>query len=130
MVLIGIVLLLIMGQWLVSRRARSIEGQQIPEALSVICPENGLIFFESPGCYACRQMAPLLSQLEAETSVSICRVNIREHQDIAMQLRIMGVPTLMLVQDGRIRDVRLGIVSMKALHVLADKLLSPGVIPR
>jgi len=122
LILLGIVLLLVMGQWLATRRARSVEGQPAPAALLAACSESCLVFFESPGCPACRQMRPLLDAIEAESSVRICRVDIREQTELASQLRIMGTPTLMLVSGGKVRAVKLGAVSGKALRDLADKL--------
>lgn len=126
LILFGIVILLVIGQWITRRRARSVEGQPAPEGLLSLCPGDGLVFFETSRCPACRQMRPLLERLETESDVRVCRVDIREHPDMAMQLRIMGTPTLMLVIGGRIRSVRLGLVSMKTLQDFAAQLPQIG----
>lgn len=120
-VLVAVVLLLILGQWLALRRARSIEGVPLPEGLARLCPQAELVFFESVNCRVCHQMHPTLVQIEKSRPISVCRVDILQHPDIAREMRIMGTPTLVLIRDGRVRAVRLGMMSANKLNNLIKR---------
>lgn len=121
-VLLLIVVLLLIGQWLMKKRARSMERQPVPESLAAQCPGDGLVFFEAPRCPACKQLRPVVESLASEHKVPVCWLNVREFPQIAMDMRIMGTPTLVLVLDGKIQAVRLGGADRAGIESLLAKL--------
>lgn len=48
-------------------------------------------------------MHPVLDELQAElgTRVQILKVDVDEHLDFAVEMKVMGVPTFMLYRDGQ-----------------------------
>lgn len=48
-------------------------------------------------------MHPVLDELQAELGgrVSIVRIDVDEYLDLAVEMKVMGVPTFVLVRDGR-----------------------------
>jgi len=121
-VLLLIVVLLLVGQWLMKKRARSMERQPVPQSLAAQCSTDALVFFEAPRCPACRQLRPVVESLASERNVPVCWVNVRESPQIAMDMRIMGTPTLVLVLGGKIEAVRLGGIDRAGIDALLAKL--------
>ncbi len=63
-----------------------------------------LVDFWATWCGPCRQIAPLIDELAGkfEGSVSIGKVNIEEHPELAQRFGINAIPTLLLFKDGEI----------------------------
>ncbi|HQS02713.1 MAG: hypothetical protein B7Y07_08630 [Halothiobacillus sp. 24-54-40] len=131
-VLAGLVLLILLGQWVVQRRAQSMRGQEVPPALWAafvgespamardaeppnFASMNALIEFGSPNCSACRRMAPVLDQLSAQYPGRVVHLSVLHHRALAQALRIMGTPTLVLIKNGQIAEVFVGITPVSRL---------------
>ena len=61
-----------------------------------------LVDFWAPWCGPCKMQVPVLEQLAAliEDGVKIAKLNIDESSNIAGQLGIQAIPTLVLFKDG------------------------------
>lgn len=132
-VLFFLVFLILLGQWLVVRRAKSMRGQPVPEELLNACQSsvassgsagdapqnleelNALVAFDSPNCGACRKMEPVLKDIAEQYPGRVFSLSVTNHRHLAQTLRIMGTPTMLVVQDGRIVDVFVGITPMSRL---------------
>jgi thioredoxin 2 len=62
-----------------------------------------LVDFWAPWCGPCRAMAPVLDRVASEmgTRVQVAKLNTDENQQIAGQLGIRSIPTLILFQRGK-----------------------------
>ncbi len=120
-VLVSLVLLVLLGQWLMNRRARLARGP-VPESLGRRCPDGRLVFFHAPRCPACRRMRPLIMQLAQSNPGRVCVLDITEEPQIARDARVIGTPTLMTIVGGRIRHVRLGDVGPATIGRIAGEL--------
>ncbi len=62
-----------------------------------------LVDFWAAWCGPCRMVGPILEEIAAErTDIKVCKVNVDEEQELASAFRIMSIPTLMVVKDGKI----------------------------
>lgn len=72
------------------------------EILEVSRRQPVLVDFWGPRCGPCLQLMPWVQDLAVRFSdcVSIVKVNATEQKRLAMDLRVMGLPTFALFQDG------------------------------
>jgi len=62
-----------------------------------------LIDFFATWCGPCRAMTPVLSELGARLGdrISIVEIDVDQHTDLAVKMKVMGVPTFMIYKNGR-----------------------------
>lgn len=77
-----------------------------------------VVDFWAPWCGPCRMIAPSLEKIAAEMGgrVKIAKVNVDENQRYAGQYGVQGIPTLLLVRDGKIADRLVGALPEPALR--------------
>ncbi|NIV38095.1 MAG: thioredoxin [Anaerolineae bacterium] len=80
-----------------------------------------LVDFWAPWCGPCRMIAPIVEELAAkyEGRAVIAKINTDENIDVATNLGIMGIPTIILFQGGEEVD---RVVGFAPGHTLEDKL--------
>ena len=80
--------------------------------------KEGLVVvdFYADWCGPCQMLAPVLEDLEKETSIKIVKINVDEIPDLARQFRIMSIPTLMLFKDGKFVKKELGYMPIERLR--------------
>ena len=61
-----------------------------------------LLDFWAEWCGPCQMVLPVIEELSNElTDVKVGKVNIDEQMDLARQFRVMSIPTLMVIKDGK-----------------------------
>ncbi len=76
-----------------------------------------LVDFWADTCGPCKRLAPVLDSLVVETpELTVAKVNIDEHPDLAHQLAIMSVPTLVLYVNGEMVAQRTGFAPLRELR--------------
>lgn len=124
--LLGIILMfpvLQAGFWLNTRRLR---GRPAPEygdllGTGAAAPPCGpvLFYFYSSHCGPCRTMTPRVAAMAADLP-NIVMVNIDEQDELTCRFGVSAVPSIILVNEGKIERAMLGKQSEKALRTLLD----------
>ncbi len=83
-----------------------------------------LVDFWAEWCGPCKMVAPILDELAAEYDgkVKIGKVNIDDHQNLAIQFRINSIPTLLFFKNGQVVDQVVGLKSKKDFKAKLDLL--------
>lgn len=73
--------------------------------------EPVLLDFWASWCGPCRMVAPTLEQIaeEMEGSAKIGKINVDEETELASQFRVMSIPTLMVIKDGKVSSTAVGV---------------------
>ena len=81
-----------------------------------------LVDFFAEWCGPCRMLTPILEVLatELEDKVSIIKVDVDEAQTIALQYDITSVPTVIIFEDGNVKQRIVGLKDLKSLKALLE----------
>ena len=84
-----------------------------------------LVDFWATWCGPCRMIAPIVSALADEYGgkLKVCKVNVDEEGELAMQFGITGIPTLLFFKDGGIANNVIGFTQKDELEAIADSLI-------
>ena len=84
-----------------------------------------LVDFWAPWCGPCVMIAPILKEIADEygDKVKICRLNVDDARDSAMEFGISAIPTLILFKDSQVQKKWVGLTGKKDLAAAIDELL-------
>ncbi|MDD4212274.1 MAG: thioredoxin [Bacilli bacterium] len=63
-----------------------------------------LIDFYADWCGPCRMIAPIIEEIkrEKEGIVKVMKVNVDEEPELAEQYKVMSIPTLLIIKEGKL----------------------------
>ncbi len=76
-----------------------------------------LIDFHADWCGPCHAFAPILQQLKSEVGdqVRIVKIDVDRNQELATQLQVQSIPTVMIFQNGQLKWRAMGVQSLPVL---------------
>lgn len=76
-----------------------------------------LIDFHATWCGPCKMMAPTIQETKEKLGdkIKVIKIDIDKNQQLARNLRVKGVPTLMLYKDGDLLWQQSGVLPLQDL---------------
>ena len=76
-----------------------------------------LVDFWAPWCGHCINLAPTIDEIaeEYDGKLKVCKLNIDDEQEIAMQYGVMSIPTCAKFENGQVQAKVLGALPKAAL---------------
>ena len=83
-----------------------------------------VIDFHATWCGPCKVLSPILEELDDEIEgVEFFKLDVDQHPQIAGQNQVMGVPTVVILKDGEVKDRFVGV---QPKEVIKEKITSLG----
>jgi len=72
-----------------------------------------LIDFWASWCGPCKMLSPIIDELAQEVSsdVKICKLNVDDERELAMEFQVRSIPTLVIIRDGKVVTTSVGVKS-------------------
>lgn len=71
-----------------------------------------LVDFWATWCGPCNMLAPIIFDVSKEkTDVKFCKVNVDAEPDLAVEYKVMSIPTILVFKDGKLVGKSDGVVS-------------------
>lgn len=70
-----------------------------------------LVDFYADWCGPCKMMSPIIDKIAEEMGdkVKVCKLNVDEAQDIAIEYGVMSIPTLIIFNGGSVAETIVGL---------------------
>lgn len=75
-----------------------------------------LLDFWAPWCGPCRMVGPVLDEIAGERSdIKVGKINVDEQRELASQFRVMSIPTLVVIKDGKVVNRSMGAIPKREI---------------
>ncbi len=102
--------------------AKVVNNSNIAEILAGDKPV--MIDFWAVWCGPCKALSPTVDEVAEEYAdrAVIAKCNVDDADELAMQYRIMSIPTLLFFKNGEVKERLVGLVSKKEITDILDRL--------
>lgn len=82
-----------------------------------------LVDFWASWCGPCKIMGPIVEKVDNELGekVKVCKINVDENQDLAVEYGIMSIPTFLVFKDGKVTSSLIGVQDKDELIKILEK---------
>lgn len=88
-------------------------------------PVPVIVDFWAPWCGPCRMVAPILEKIAKEYAdkLIVAKVNTDENQQWASKYNVEGIPTMLMIADGKVVHRQVGALPESMLREVVDQFL-------
>lgn len=78
-----------------------------------------LLDFWAVWCGPCRMIAPIVDEIaEERTDIKVGKVNVDDQPELARVFKVMNIPTLLVLKDGKVVNQQIGAVPKEKILAL------------
>ena len=83
--------------------------------------KNGLVLvdFYADWCGPCKMLAPILEKVDF---MDVIKINVDEHQDLAIKYGVMSIPTMIFFKDGKEAKKEIGLRNLADIKAIYESL--------
>ena len=91
-----------------------------------------IVDFWAPWCGPCRMVAPTLEKLAKEHAgkLIVAKVNTDEHTEWAMKFNVQGIPTMLLIANGKVAHRQVGALPEPMLREMVTQFMDVANSPK
>jgi len=122
-ILAGIVIFFALMNLSIVFRAKFRKGKPVPELGGKIGEaikrgEKVMLYFYSPTCSACKVQTPIIDKLinSSDGRTKIFKIDVSRDVNIALKLGVMGTPSTVIIDGGKIKEFFVGVKPEKILR--------------
>ena len=108
-IIAALFLLKIILQIVLIKKAKKNVGLKLNEILPEFRGRDFFLYLYSPSCTPCIRLTPLIKDLISK-GVKGRMIDVTKNIEIARKLGIMATPSVVIVKDGYIQDVLMGLI--------------------
>ena len=83
-----------------------------------------LLIFTRHGCGPCKVLSPILEELSSEVEgVEFVKLDVDQHPDIAGANGVMGVPTVVMLKGGEVKERFVGVQPKEVIKEKVSALI-------
>ena len=81
-----------------------------------------LVDFYADWCGPCKMLSPIIDEVAQENDdIKVVKVNVDESSDIALEYKVMSIPTLVVIKGGKEVSRSVGVVDKKEILEMLSK---------
>ena len=92
--------------------------ESVKEFKEEIASGTVLVDFFAEWCGPCKMLAPLIDELDKKHNIKVLKVDVDELSDLAREFRVMSIPTLVVLKDGKMVKREMGYMPLERLEAL------------
>jgi len=83
-----------------------------------------MVDFWAEWCMPCKMLGPVVEKIANQYAgkVKVCKLNVDENQETAIQYGVMSIPTLIFFKNGKQVGQMVGLVPAEAIEEEIDKI--------
>jgi len=75
-----------------------------------------LVDFNAKWCAPCKEMKPILNEIEKENNIVLLKIDVDENPELAKEMKLEGLPTLILYKNNNIIWSKLGFTEKEEIE--------------